>query len=197
MPTVEDYQHQLKQLHPRGKLWTSLLRDDSVYSKFLKGIATEFARIDGRVSDLLDEADPRSTVELLPGWEQGFDIPGVCGYMGASVEERQQILTSKVIEEAKDSNQELIDVAERIDFAPASITEYESHSVDSNVDMPLYDENQRFVITLLATEKPVNAFNVDDDVDNSLGEFLPREKLICAIRERAPAHIFVLFEFQK
>jgi len=195
MPTVEDYQHQLKQLHPRGKLWTSLLRDNSFYSKFLKGIATEFARIDSRAVDLIDEADPRSAVELLPDWERAHAIPGDCGYLGATITERQLILTAKVTEKSNDSNQELIGIAELLGFAPATTTEYESHSVDSNVDEPLYSEDWRFAIKLSVTDQPVIAFTVESTVDESLGQELPRTQLECAIIKMAPAHCVVIFEY--
>jgi len=195
MPTVDDYQLQLKQLHPRGKLWTSLLRDDSVYSKFLKGIATEFAHINERVVDLMAEADPRSTVELLPDWEQAHAIPGDCGYLGATIAERQLLLTAKVTEQVSDNNQELIDTAEFLGFAPATTTEYESHSVDSSVDAPLYGEDWRFAIKLSVTDQAVIAFTVESAVDESLGQELPRTKLECTINKTAPAHCVVIFEY--
>lgn len=195
MPGVEDYTLQLKQLHPRGKLWDSLLRDDSIYSKLLKGIATEFSRIGDHAADLIDEADPRSTVELLSDWEQAVAIPGDCGYLSATIAARQQILTSKVVEQASDNNQELIDIAELLGFAPATITEYESHSVDLTVDAPIYSEDWRFAIKLSAKEKPVIAFTVQSTVDESLGEELPRTQLECAINKMAPAHCVVIFEY--
>ncbi len=195
MPAVEDYQHQLKQLHPRGKLWNSLLRDDSFYSKLLKGVATEFARIDERTVDLIDEADPRSTVELLPDWEKAAAIPGTCGYLGETIAERQQILTAKVVEQASDNHQELIDIAERLGFAPATVTEYESHSADSTVDAPIYDEDWRFAIKLSAPDKPVITFTVESTVDESLGQELSRTQLECAINKMAPAHCVVIFEY--
>jgi len=195
MATVEDYQHQLKQLHPRGKLWTSLLRDDSFYSKLLMGFAKGFAYIDERATNLIDETDPRSTVELLPEHEAAAGIPGVCGYLGATIAERQLNLTAKVTEQAGDNNQELIDIAERLGFAPASITEYESHSVDSAVDEPIYGEDWRFAIKLLAKDQPVIAFTVESAVDESLGQELPRTQIECAINKMAPAHCVIIFEY--
>jgi len=195
MPGVDDYAHQLKHLHPRGKLWDSLLRDESLYSRFLKGIVTEFTRIDERTQVLINEADPRRAVELLPEWEKVADIPGDCGLLGETIAERQLVLTAKITEQSSDNNQELIDVAELHGFAPAAITEYESHSVDSTVDVPIYAEDWRFAIKLSVPNKPVITFTVDSSVDESLGEALSGAQLECAILKMAPAHCVVIFEY--
>lgn len=46
----------------------------SLLSKLLLGLAQELARVDARVSDLLDEADPSTAVELLPEYEAELDL---------------------------------------------------------------------------------------------------------------------------
>lgn len=70
------YARQLKELLPPGLVW--LLGVDSVISKTLHAIATEFARIDARGLDLLEEADPRTTDELLEDWERVLGLPDGC-----------------------------------------------------------------------------------------------------------------------
>ncbi len=196
MPGVDDYAQQLKQLHPRGMLWESLLRVGSIYSKLLTGIAHCFARIDDRAAALIDESDPRSTTEMLPDWENAAAIPGDCGLIGETIAERQQNLTAKITQQAGDSKQDLIDIAERHGFAPATITEYTSHSVDSDVDAPIYGADWRFAIKLTAPNKPVITFTVDSAVDESLGSELSGTQLECAIKKMAPAHCVVIFEYQ-
>jgi uncharacterized protein YmfQ (DUF2313 family) len=68
MPTVAAYARMLKALLPPSKIWK--LDADGVLSAVALGSADELERVDGRVRDLLEEADPRTTLELLPDFER-------------------------------------------------------------------------------------------------------------------------------
>lgn len=86
------YARQMKQLLPRGALWR--LDPDSWLSKLFLAIAEEFARIDGRASDLLREWDPRTALETLPEWERVLDITPPDG---ASPVDRQLAITALIV----------------------------------------------------------------------------------------------------
>lgn len=66
------YARMLAALLPPGKLWQ--VTTDSVLGKLLLGLADELARVDGRVDDMLDEADPSTATELLPEYERELDL---------------------------------------------------------------------------------------------------------------------------
>jgi uncharacterized protein YmfQ (DUF2313 family) len=68
MPSVAAYARMLKALLPPSKIWK--LDADGVLSAVALGSADELVRVDGRVRDLLEEADPRTTLELLPDFER-------------------------------------------------------------------------------------------------------------------------------
>jgi uncharacterized protein YmfQ (DUF2313 family) len=70
------YLQQLQALLPRGLAWPRAV--DAHLTKLLSAFSLEFARVDQRVDDLLDEADPRSTLELLPEWERMAGLPDPC-----------------------------------------------------------------------------------------------------------------------
>lgn len=73
--TAATYLQQLQALLPPGRAWP---RDDnSTLGKTLHALADELARVDGRVTDLLDEIIPDQTSELLAQWER------ICGVAGA------------------------------------------------------------------------------------------------------------------
>lgn len=61
------YAGMLKALLPPGRLWR--LVGESLLSALFQGCADELGRLDGRVDNLLDEADPSTAVELLPEYE--------------------------------------------------------------------------------------------------------------------------------
>lgn len=56
----------MKALLPPGKLWRMVA---STLADFLLACAQELARVDARADALIEEADPRTTTELLPDFE--------------------------------------------------------------------------------------------------------------------------------
>lgn len=69
----QQYAAQFFQLLPPGRLWNPEI-DESI-RKILLGIAGEFARVDARGSDLIDESDPRTADETIGDWERLVNLP--------------------------------------------------------------------------------------------------------------------------
>ncbi len=71
--TSAQYQEQMLGLQPPGLAWP---RDPASNMGLLAlGLSDEFARLDGRCLDLIEEADPRTTSELLVAWETTAGLP--------------------------------------------------------------------------------------------------------------------------
>ena len=68
---ADAYQRMMAKLLPPGRLWRMI---DSTLSDLLLGCADELARLDARVDDLFDEADPSTADELLPEYERMLDL---------------------------------------------------------------------------------------------------------------------------
>ena len=125
MPTPEE----LVQLHrlslwrslPRGLVW---LRREGVTDGLLEGIGAEYAASEQRGLDLLDEVDPRETVELLAEWERAYGLPDPClGGIEQTAEERRQALLTRIVEKGGQSVAFLLALARRFGFV-VTITEY-------------------------------------------------------------------------
>jgi uncharacterized protein YmfQ (DUF2313 family)/photosystem II stability/assembly factor-like uncharacterized protein len=71
-----DYVQALIQLSPTGDLWT--IESGSVLHNLYTALAVELERIDTRVLELLDEADPQTTTELIDEWEEMCGLPTAC-----------------------------------------------------------------------------------------------------------------------
>lgn len=84
------YSRMLFGLLPPGKLWNYI--DSSVLSKVLLACGTELARVELRVLDLLNEADPSTAVELLPEYERELDLDAA-----ATTAERQARIVALTI----------------------------------------------------------------------------------------------------
>ncbi|MEW5904217.1 MAG: putative phage tail protein, partial [Pseudomonadota bacterium] len=141
--TADDYLSQLQALLPQGPAWT---RDaDAVLTRLLDAMAQEFARIDARADQVIDEADPRTTEELLTGWERVAGLSATSPLDGSqmSVDQRRSNLLAKLVERGGQSPAYFIQLAARMGFT-ITITEFKEWSVDDSVDEPLYGTDWNF-----------------------------------------------------
>ncbi len=90
--TAEAYRDQLLSLAPAG----SALPQDAAsgWASLLLALAAELARVDERGDDLLDEADPRSALELLPDYERVCGLPDACTVSATTLQERRGRVTA-------------------------------------------------------------------------------------------------------
>lgn len=112
--TVEAYLRQLQALLPEGAAWQR--EADADITKALYAIAEEFARIDQRAGDLMEEADPWTTRELLPEWEKDAGLPDECIGELSTVEERRSALIGRLNQDGGQSSMFLTELAAAIGF---------------------------------------------------------------------------------
>lgn len=91
--TVENYKDFLLSLLPPGNIAKD---EDSNNSMILGLLAKEFARIDASARKLIEEADPRTTVDLFEDWEGFAKLPDPCSPAGQTKEERRTRLIQKL-----------------------------------------------------------------------------------------------------
>lgn len=94
MGLAENYARALKALLPRGRLWR--LDPDGTISRILLANGDEMARVDGRVFDVIEEADPRTTDELLPDFERVYGLAGT-----GTEAQRRALVVSRVVRQQR------------------------------------------------------------------------------------------------
>lgn len=191
----DHYTRQLTALLPRGALWESLIAPGKRFFALLQAIAAEFARVDDSAEQLLDETDPRRAYQLLPEWETFAALPDTCLGEPETIEQRRQNLHAKLTARGGQSRQYFIDLAERIGYPGATITEFTPHNVGMSVSAPLYGSDWAYAWALTAPDSPVQQLTVQSGVDESLGEVSPNKRLECAIARTKPAHTVVIHEY--
>jgi uncharacterized protein YmfQ (DUF2313 family) len=189
---ASDYLQQLQAVLLRGKAWT---RDaGSVMSQLLAGIAEEFARVDLRADELLYEADPRTTNELLADWERNFGLPDPCGeQLGNTISLRRDVLVYKVTSLGGQSKQFYIDLAARLGFT-VTITEFKKYTVTSAVNEAMNGEDWVFAWQVNAPAETVRTMTVKSGVNEPFNAW-GNEILECNISRLKPAHTHVLFAY--
>lgn len=97
MASADDYALALLQLLPPGALWRSLGRQGTQFRALLAAHADELARVDQRGRDLLDEADPRTTEELIEQWEAQVGLPDPCVTTPQTLDERRAAVVARLV----------------------------------------------------------------------------------------------------
>jgi uncharacterized protein YmfQ (DUF2313 family) len=140
--TAEDYQEQLLELLPPGPAWPREL--DTVLAKLLLAEADELARADGRADQLLEEADPRTTSEMLADWERVVGLPDECMDLGPTPEERRQRLHQKLAWQGGQSAAFFLNLLEVLGYPGCTITEFPPMRANSRCDSALNQGGWRY-----------------------------------------------------
>ena len=190
--SADDYTGMLLGLLPPGPAWP---QEDSQIARMLSGWAQELARLDARSANLVEEADPRTTEELLPDWERVAGLPGLCSETGITLTEgqRRQLLVAKLISQGGQSRQYYIAVAAALGYT-ITITEFSLHTCLKACDYPLIGEEWIMAWQVNASDGMRTYFNCLSQCDEPLsrwGNFL----LECALNAIKPAHTVLLFSY--
>lgn len=93
--SAADYLAALQSLMPRGKVWP---RDGAAtLTKVLAGLTPVYERQNARANQLLVDAFPASTLELLPEWEETLGLPDPCAGVSPSVAQRRAQVVARLI----------------------------------------------------------------------------------------------------
>lgn len=118
--SATDYQDLLISLIPPGQI----VRDrTSNLGKQLRPAAVELARIDARARGLIEESDPRTTIEMFEKWEDFAGLPDPCTPGDLTLGERRDALIRKLLSEGAQSRSYFKGIAEDLGFT-VDITEF-------------------------------------------------------------------------
>lgn len=207
---LQKYIDLLENLLPPGRLWQP--RDQPLFSGVLGEMAEELCRVDDRVQDLLREADPRQTSELLEDWERLLGLPDECAPDDITLEERIGAVVEKytnvggltasfyefVIEQlgytATVTNWLPFRVGQSTVGDPLSNDFDEPFTVGMTVGEPLHNYGWLFYFNVELPASVVEVFTVGDTVGTALRTF-SNPLIECTIRKLKPAHAGVTFTF--
>jgi len=180
-------------LLPQGEAWDRDPR--STFGRLLSGLSTWRARSDVRGSDLLLEADPRTTTELIELWEDAVGLPDECLPAPQSISERRALVVSRLIGQGGGSRAFMVSLARAVGFE-VTVTEGVGtvFRVDEGrVGESLGSELEDFVWIVTAPYTLVRDFRVGlSTVGEALRTF-GNQLLECVIRRANPAHTLVRF----
>ncbi|MQX36807.1 YmfQ family protein [Roseospira navarrensis] len=201
------YRRVLAGLLPRGAAWR---RDPgSVLGRLLEALGAPLARADARADALVDEADPRTTWEMLADWERVCGLPDTCSRAAGTptLEERRAAVVQRLTARGGQSRAFFLGIAEALGYA-ITIEEWRPFQVGLSGVGPSVDPGMlgpqlgppqiRFVWRVTVLEPRVTRFHVGTSqcgVDQ-LTAIRRAEDLECQFRRRAPAHTHLIFRYE-
>jgi len=174
------YGTMLQQLAPPGKAWP---RDpDSQLGALCLGFGDEFARLDARALDLIEEAYPNTTDEMLPDWERVAGLPDPAIPAPADVPTRRAALVARLTEaDGQNAADYIRMIADAFGYA-ATITNHIPFCADvAHADDYLYDT--------------LSIFWWEVNVTVPIGTTTPIVALEHAVRRRAQLHTYPTFNY--
>lgn len=190
----EAYRDQLLALMPRGRVWPKA--PGSPQHGLASGLAPTFGRLDARAQQLLFDAFPANTVELLLEWEWTLGLPDPCEGEDQTLEQRRAQVLARLTVGGGQSKAYYLQVLATLGYADASITEYAPFRADHSVaNSPLYSEDWWYVWTI--NLPGLRAFYFEADI-SAAGEALltvANDSVFCVIAAIKPAHTIALYTF--
>lgn len=191
--SAADYLAQLQALLPQGPAWP---RDaTATLTKHLAALSEELARVDRRAGDLIAEADPRTTYELLADLERVAGLPDPCSPAGASIEERRLSLVQRLTMIGGASAAYFIALAKSLGYPGAGVTEFRpmtcvSHCDESLNPAPIWTHVWQLDLPAARITAMTCASACTDSLRN-WGD----ATIECVVRRLKPAHTHVIFTY--
>lgn len=197
MFSVDDYDKALDRLLPRGPIWQRT--PGSVLDSILHAIAQELARVDAQADRVLEEADPRTSFDLLQQWFTDWGIPSAClaALADPTLEGKRRELITKITSSRSLTAQFFRDVAETLGYE-ADIVTYSAFTVRDTADKSLFgtEWNTAYAMGIaVKSSSSQQLFNTTWTVDQPLAVWGDR-LFECLMRELVPAHVTAIFEYQ-
>ena len=191
--TAADYQQLLMALLPSGDIWPR--EGESTLGLLLLALAEEMARVDARLADVLDEADPRTAWEMLLDWETALGLPDECYDDADTMAQRREAVIRKLTKRGSQSRAFYIALAAEQGYE-IEIEEFGVFRAGDPAGSPCNGEDWAYAWKVWAPETTVRRFLAGSGAAGEPLATWGNEKLECIIANQAPAHTVVMFGYE-
>ncbi|KAF1040294.1 MAG: hypothetical protein GAK35_03548 [Herbaspirillum frisingense] len=189
--TSQDFVNALQGLLPPGSVWP---RDqDSVLTATLRGLAPTFERQASRARNLLIDANPATTVELLPEWEETLGLPDPCAGTSPTIQQRRAQVVARFANSGGQSIRYFINFAADLGYTISTREFAPFRCGQSAVGDPVGGEDWAYTWAIVA---PLNSPVYFSAGQSAAGEALAawqNQVLECELRRVKPAHTILQF----
>lgn len=187
------YLSHLQTLLPVGAAFSR--EPDAAFTRLLTSLAVELSRVDARGGkNLIDEADPRTAVELLPDWERITGLPDACIGQLDTAAGRRAAVQNRLTGVGGQSRAYFIGLAAAIGFT-IDITEFRPFIAGSPAGAALTNDEWIFAWQVNAPETTLLFHFM---AGSGAGEALSgwgNDLLECVLKRLKPAHTHIIFTY--
>ena len=159
-------------------------------------MAATFCRVDERAQDLISEAYPDTTDELLEDWERVAGLPDECSPLAPTKEERRAQLVQKITDIGGQNAAYFEEVASRLGF-DVEVVDFKHFRVgQSRVGDALTNLDWTFWWAVKGPSTINRPFRVGTGRVGDRLVTIGNELLECTMKKLKPAHTQVLFIYE-
>lgn len=189
--TAADYLAALQALFPRGRAWPR--EPEAVQTQVLAGLAQIFAAIGSNAAQLLVDAFPSSTNQLLEEWESSVGLPDDCIGLLPTIQQRRNLVVSRLAVGGGQSVAYLVEYAASLGFA-ITITEFAPARVGlSRVGKPLRGTTWAHAWQVNTSSITEIFSRCDTSVAGDPLTVWGNTQLFCELNRISPAHTEIIF----
>jgi uncharacterized protein YmfQ (DUF2313 family) len=191
--SAANYLAALQALMPRGRVWP---RDaDATMTKALSGLTPIYERQNARSNQLLVDAFPPSTLELLIEWEETLGLPDPCAGLAPTVAQRRAQVVARLIAVGGQSAPYYIAYALALGYV-ITITNFAPARVGIlRAGDPLRGPAWAHAWQVNAPLNTVQRMQVGTGRAGDALAYWSNAVLECALREVMPAHTVLIFSY--
>lgn len=195
--TEDGYLKEQQQLLPMGHAWSR--EESSVITRLLRGLALTWAKAHNRALNLLREANPYTTFELLTDWERALGLPDECSKgLADTLQERRANVAAKYLDEGRQDIAYYYELAKSLGYE-ITIIEYRPFipGISRCGDRLNGGHDVRYEWTVKVHGPRVILFRCGASTPpERLGVIRRAKDLECRIRKNAQAHSYPIFDYE-
>jgi uncharacterized protein YmfQ (DUF2313 family) len=186
-----DYQQALLNLMPRGRIWR---RDpEAIEAQLLGALAPTYTRSTEAAAQLMLDASPATTFNLLTEWEESLGLPDPCTPLDPTFEQRQLAVAANWGARGDMTVDYYVTLAAALGFE-ITITEFAPSRFGKPFGQPFYGVAWAFVWQVNAPTYTVEYLEFGQPFGEAFSTYGNTE-MQCRIKQAAPAHTTVLFNY--
>lgn len=189
----QNYLTALQSFLPRGKVWPRTI--ESTQATALSGLTPAFMRTNSDANNLLVDAFPATTLNLLPQWEATFGLPDPCAGIAPTVTARRAQVVARLSSKGGQSVNYMIAYAASLGYT-ITITQFTPARAGMlRAGYPVCGIAWAFAWQVNAPPDTVNPFLAGTSCAGEPLSTFGNTVLECELSKIAPAHTTVIFNF--
>ncbi|ACC71048.1 YmfQ family protein [Paraburkholderia phymatum] len=190
--TSADYLRAFQALMPRGRVWPK--DPDAEQTAVFTGITKVYAGNTARANQLLVDAFPGTTYELLPEWESTLGLPDPCAGASPTVQQRRAQVVARLSATGGQSVAYFVQLAANLGYT-ITITQFAPFRFGSTFGQPLNGVAWAYAWQVNAPSFSVKYFRFGASGFGEPFAAWNNNVLQCELQKYAPAHTQLIFKY--